>query len=427
MEIGALNGLGLAGYSSGSASSDVRNTQGAMASRTKTHDHGSHEHGRRAEHHKHDRATTILRQEMRQIFSASFRLNFSASLPAYAANAGDDTPEAVAGDTLDAAKQLVERSPVEASKTLVSLRAKVEQAASSVRETLGENESEAVDETLDRVGQGLDKMDTDAARNVASSASVLSVDTALKQRSTIRIRTQEGDVVRLDLRRVENMSATDVAVTEGDKVATETRVDVSSRTRSVLSVKGDLNDAEMAAIQNVFAQAEAIADEFFGGDLAAAFNMAAGMEFDTEQLARVNMRFRERQVSQVSYAALQTASPQPAVKTAPEIVDKPGPVAPDVPVPAAAEPVAEAVAVLEEPEAATAADVPAVDGKAIDGFIELLSNFLRATNQGFESGSFRYHYSESFKLEILKSVLQVQAPEESGEAANTAATMIDIR
>jgi hypothetical protein len=49
----------------------------------------------------------------------------------------------------------------------------------------------------------------------------------------------------------------------------------------------------------------------------------------------------------------------------------------------------------------------------------------RSTNQGFESGSFRYHCSESFKLEILNSVMQVSAPDEFGEAANTAATAID--
>ncbi len=428
MEISGIGGFGVGESSYGGAATSTGKLHGKSSMHLKSHHHDGHDHDRRARHHKHSKGSDILRQEMRQVFSASFRLSFSASLPAYAANAGDDTPEAVADDTLSAAKQLVERSPVEASKTLVSLRSKVEQAASGVRETLGDNNSESVDETMSLVGKGLDAMDKDAARNVVSSTSVMSVDTSLRQRSTIKIRTQEGDVVRLDLRRAEKMSATDVAVTESDKVSTETQVDVSSRTRSVLSVKGDLNDAEMAAIQNVFAQAQAIADEFFGGDLAAAFDMAAGVEFDTEQLSKVNMRFREREVSHVSYAAMQTVSQQPAaIKTAPEVLEKPAPVEPDVPMPgpvpaAVAAPVEE---VLAEPKVATVAEAPAVDDKAIDGLTELLSNFLRASNQGFESGSFRYHYSESFKLEILKSVLQVNAPEASGEAASTAAAVID--
>jgi len=59
--------------------------------------------------------------------------------------------------------------------------------------------------------------------------------------------------------------------------------------------------------------------------------------------------------------------------------------------------------------------------------MDLLSSFLQSVNEGFEleSGSFRYFHSESFKLEILKSVFQVGAPEDSGEAASTAVAVMD--
>ncbi len=421
MDIGGIGGVEV-GRLSHRAGKALDAQHGVSSTRSKGHRHHSHEHGPRAEHHQRGRATNILRQEIREVFSASFRLSFSAALPAYASNAGDDSPTAVAGDTLSSAKQLVERSPLEASKTLISLRSKVEYAATNVREALGDDDHESVDQTMSQVSKGLDDLDKDAARNVASSASVLSVDTSLRQRSTIRIRTQEGDVVRLDLRRAERMSATDVAVTEGDKSASETRVEVSSRTRSVLKVKGDLNEAELAAIQNVFAQAEAIADEFFGGDLVAAVDMVAGMEFDADQLSKVNMRFRERQTSNISFAAVQSVSQQPAIESTPKVPASSAPVEPETP---SVMPVATAVQAPEEPDTATPAVAPAVDDAAFDGLADLLSGFLRAANQAFESGSYRYHYSESIKLEILKSVLQVSAPEESGEAANTVAAMID--
>ena len=50
-------------------------------------------------------------------------------------------------------------------------------------------------------------------------------------------------------------------------------------------------------------------------------------------------------------------------------------------------------------------------------------------NEGFESdsgrGSFRFFHSQSFNLQILKTVFQVSAPENSGEAAETAAKIVD--
>jgi hypothetical protein len=61
--------------------------------------------------------------------------------------------------------------------------------------------------------------------------------------------------------------------------------------------------------------------------------------------------------------------------------------------------------------------------------MDLLSSFLQSLNAGFEfesgTGSCRFHFSESFKLEILKSVIQVSAPEGSEAAADNAATLVD--
>jgi hypothetical protein len=307
-----------------------------------------------------------------------------------------------------------------------------------VRDTRGEGDFDDVDDALGRVSEVLDDLDNGASRNVESSATVLSADTRLQQRSTIRIRTQEGDIVRFDLRFAERFSAKDVAMTDGDMMFASTQVEVSSRTRMALKVNGDLNEAELAAVQKVFAQAESIANEFFNGDLAAAFDMAAGLEYDTEQLARVGMRFREKLVSNVSFAAIGAALPQPVAAPTPTEVSSVEPIA--VPPPSAlpdSEPIA-TMPPMREPEApveTVAAEAPAgpeaalPEEDAIGRFMDLLASFLRSINEGFElesgTGSFRFHFSESFKLEILKSVLQVSAPEDSGAAADNAATLID--
>jgi len=223
------------------------------------------------------------------------------------------------------------------------------------------------------------------------------------------------------LKQVGSLSAADVVATDGNSVTTSTEVAVSGRSRMLLNVEGDLNASEFAAIQNVFAQAEQIANEFFGGDIVAAFDLAQGFEFDTQQLARVNMRFKLDQESNISYAETVRpviAAPGTAALPATEAVraNSPAPVA----VPTAA----------EVPAAANQVDeITPPQSSALSGFFDALSTFLRSVGEGFEagssSGSFSFHYSESFKLELLKAVIHTVAPDESTAAAASAGTLID--
>ncbi len=370
-------------------------------------------------------ALGILKQEL----AAWFRVRASLGHVEPPATTDD-----VANDALAAAKQVVDESPLTAAKSLVSFRARVEQAASYAREMVSaDDDVDDIDDVVAKVGEGLDELETDVANYRQSSASVLAVDTSSKQRSTIQIRTQEGDVVRFSLKRVDTMSATDVAYADGEVSVTSTEVSVSSRSRMMMSVEGDLNEAELAAIQNVFAQAEMIADEFFEGDIGAAFNVAQGFEFDTEQLARVNMRFRMREATSIAYAETVRAIPAAPIETpviSPPVVEIPtnGIAEPDpITRPVVPDTEAPTVTAAEQPGPETA--VSPLDSSALENFLDALSVFLRSVGEGFlkadaESG-FRYHYSESFKLEMLKAVLHTVAPAEALHASDNAARLID--
>ena len=349
----------------------------------------------------------------------------------------------VADETLGAARQLVAESPSTAAKSLISFKARVEQAASYVREVIGSgDDGHEIDDVLAKVDAGLDELENDVASYRESSASVLSVDTRSRQRSTIQIRTQEGDVVRFSLKRVDSMSATDVAYSDAEMSVTSTEVSVSSRSRMMMTVEGDLNDAELAAIQNVFAQAEMIADEFFEGDIGAAFNVAQGFEFDTEQLARVNMRFRMREATSIAYA--ETKPTIPVGRIDPPVValsEVESPAAVESPTKLSAEAAPEPqplplyevpngvfeVKPVEQPEADSSASP--LGASALENFLDALGVFLRSVGEGFANGntesSFRYHYSESFKLEMLKAVLHTVAPSDSLDAADNATKLID--
>ena len=95
----------------------------------------------------------------------------------------------------------------------------------------------------------------------------------------------------------------------------------------------------------------------------------------------------------------------------------------DVDLTEAAQPVVDASDAVAEPAA------PPLAENALEGFFDLLSSFLSAATEGFEPGggesSFRFFYSQSFNLEILRSVIEFKAPDEVAGAADTAATIID--
>ncbi len=345
---------------------------------------------------------------------------------------------------MDAASQLAAKSPTTAAKSLIAFRSTVLETASYVRDIVGQQDDFTdLEDVVAQVGDGLDALEKEVAANRESSASVLAVDSRSRQGSIIRIRTQEGDIVSLRLMQMDSLSAMDVSNSDGSSTFTE--VGISSQSRLMLRVEGDLNAGELEAITNVFAQAEGIANEFFGGDIGAAFNLAEGFEFDADQLARVKLGFRMSHLTNVSYTE--------STGTTPEVTD---------PVPVAAEPESTAIATVTDESALVSEDISATDESALvsedisatddvvvadepvvadsvaestpdaiamSGFLESLSAFLRSFSEGFtdasSSGGFKYYYSESFKLELLSVVFNAVAPDDAEVAASGATTIID--
>ncbi|MCP4981107.1 MAG: hypothetical protein GY935_11505 [Gammaproteobacteria bacterium] len=399
------------------------------ATREARHDHHHDHHGEG----RRGLALGVFKQELRMALETNFNAKFAVTQQGYVRQQESATSDDVAEEALSAAKQLVAAEPTNAAKSLISFRAKVQETATYVRNTVGDRDNVAeLDDAEARLDQGLAKLEDEVDANRESSSSVLEVDTRIKQRSSIKIRTQEGDVVKLNLRLVDKMSASNLAYADDGMSISSTEVAVSSRSRMTLKVEGDLNDAEMNAIQNVFAQAEMIADEFFGGDIGAAFNIAQGFEFDSGQLARVNLSFKMRQLSNVSYEeTVRPAAIAPAT-AAPEPVTEPAAVAmPEALVnPVDEEPVTidgESVAEAIVPTESVATSTPS-PGAALSTFFEQLSAFLRTVGEGFEVGSddtsYSYHYSESFKFNLLKVVMHTIAPADAGKAAENAESII---
>jgi hypothetical protein len=179
------------------------------------------------------------------------------------------------------------------------------------------------------------------------------------ERAGLYIVTQEGDVVRL---RIKISDSVDAAASDGTGDGTQVAqlaVDARSSVKISFHVDGNLNADELEAIRSVVEQVGALADQFFAGDVPAAFAAAQDLNIDGSQLAKVGLRLSARESFTYKGPALAVAAaPAPVPEPAPAL---PAPTAPissdgsDAPPPVAAEPVASA------PDASTStADAPAV-------------------------------------------------------------------
>ncbi|MEM8982673.1 MAG: hypothetical protein AAGC71_06580 [Pseudomonadota bacterium] len=417
---------------------------------------------------KSGRALDAFRQDLRATLSARFLSRFATAVPGYAGAGNEASASDVANETLGAARRVANEAPTQAARSIVAFRTSVRESATAVREAIGQRDDISdIDDAVARVDRGLTALESDFSNVRESSASVLAVESRTNERSTIRIRTQEGDVVRLDLRQREQLSATAAAASVAGGSAELTEIDFASRTGVRLTVEGDLNEDELAAISNVVDQASRIADDFFGGDLGAAFANANTLDVDAEQLARVNLRFRFSETTQVAVASERVTAPVPSViapavdapQAAPQLVIPAVNVAPERPAtplqlreaPSAATGDVEPIATSDAPdvsaaEPAVAAPAPAnltasadadsdeetgppLGSDYLNQFFNLVGDFLRSVSDGFPAGdtaNSTLQYSESLKLTVLQETLKTVAQPAEQDAAALASDAIEL-
>lgn len=239
------------------------------------------------------------------------------------------------------------------------------------------------------------------------------------EKTRIEFVTQEGDTVRLSLRSRLDVSAVGVESASADGVYSAGAVNLISGSKLQISVEGDLNDDELAAIRDVLAKVEVLAEDFFQGNVQEAFAAAADLDIDAGQLASVALDLSLKQRLRVS-GFVQTAP-------APQLV-APAPIAPEsaLPVPDAtgSEPLpgADPAAAISVPADAAAAPVSAAQpdsalspGFTISGYLRQVLDSLRESgNPGQGSGSWR------FKIELLYAAVTADAAQPSARASEAA-------
>jgi hypothetical protein len=76
----------------------------------------------------------------------------------------------------------------------------------------------------------------------------------------------------------------------------------SSNSASHWSIQGDLNEAEMTAIEDLLSQVNDLAANFFNGNLDEAFNQALSLGYDQEQITAFSLNLTQVEVQRVSTA-----------------------------------------------------------------------------------------------------------------------------
>ncbi len=195
---------------------------------------------------------------------------------------------------------------------------------------LGSGEVTAqVDATQAMLEQGLAALEAQLApaAPVAAEQS-LQVASSRSQSLSLEITTRDGDTVVLSLSRSQaSYQGAFQSVSGGSVTSTAQSASYASANFS-LSVNGQLDEAEMEAIQGLMKKVDKLADKFFDGNVQDAFAKAMDMELKAKELVSFTLdmemtRMRQASSSYQSVGALETAPAAAPVAAQPAAVSPP--------------------------------------------------------------------------------------------------------
>lgn len=162
-------------------------------------------------------------------------------------------------------------------------------------------------------GASLDASSTAPATN-RIEASHTQVAFARSQSFDMEIVTKEGDKIKIQVQAGQSFDGQLTGLRSDALEAEMVEANYSSANNFAFSVEGDLNEGELAALNDLFSQVNDVASSFYGGDVEAAFNQAMSLGIDPDQLASVavNMNQSESVAVRSTYASVQNMAGQGA-------------------------------------------------------------------------------------------------------------------
>lgn len=172
--------------------------------------------------------------------------------------------------------------------------------------------AEKIDSAEQGIYKGIDELSEDTfniEKALISPRKLESVEYAnnyerTKNNFEFEVVTQEGDVVKIKAMS-DNETFQEALLAQKDgKEIYYNYSEENNRSGFNLQVKGDLNDSEMAALEDLMAQVNSLAQEFYTGDLGTAFDMAMELTSDAEQIAQFSLNLKQKHVSSSEYGVM---------------------------------------------------------------------------------------------------------------------------
>lgn len=254
-----------------------------------------------------------------------------------------------------------------------------------------------------------------------------------KEKGVLEIRTQEGDVVTVKFANRTDVRAGTAQFMSGAQEVDSSGLSISTRSCAQLSVEGDLDADELQAIQDVVQKIDALANDFFAGNVDEALAKAADLDIDTEQLANVALRLSLKQRVEAGALTVRRAEPSVIAPPAPEaapVEDEPVTTAPATPSVEAATDAVAAAPEAEAPAPETTPVTPPAEANATDDqsphtVIAKFVSHMLATFQSTDSET-RVSLSFKMKLQLLTSAIEASQPEDSPQAQACVKKLCDI-
>ncbi len=238
--------------------------------------------------------------------------------------AEDYSPEKVAGRILGFIEQRLHSEQAAGADTgklqklLEQARGGVEKGFAEARQILdglgvlqGKVASD-IDDTYQRIQDGFANLDQrfnpqpPAEGGTTAVAAYSERFAAQAQTFELSVTTRDGDRLRIAIAQASaSWSQSSIAAASN---GSSSAVVASSQSGSLqigawqVSVEGELDEQERAALEKLFGQVQELSNKFYAGDLSGAFDRAMALDLDGEQLASMSLRLTQFSIRQATDA-----------------------------------------------------------------------------------------------------------------------------
>ncbi len=197
-------------------------------------------------------------------------------------------------------------------------RSGVEKGFSQAREQIDAIEklnaplAEKINSAEQGIYKGIDELQNDTLKSDSVEITPRKLDSVEYAKSYERtknsfefeVTTQEGDVVKITAMSDKASYQEALLAQSGNSELSYNYAEESNRSGFNLQVKGDLSESEMAALEDLMAQVNELAEEFYTGDLGTAFDMAMELTSDADEIAQFSLDLKQNHMSQTEYGSM---------------------------------------------------------------------------------------------------------------------------